>query len=219
MWVLYSTSPSLSPPTAITKSWQFSFLVYFLFLSISTTTGIVVKNLPASAGDVRDAVSILGLGRPSRVGNGNLLQHSCLENSMDRGAWQAIVHGVKKVTATYPHSLNTTEHTDTHTYHQGYYSSLTNIIIPPAIVLSACYPVLLQFILHIVPRVTFLNFNYVSPLFEIFKLSFRKFTWYIFLLMAKLPCLSLTLASLASHYVWSASLSLLYLDCLPGFHL
>ena len=54
-----------------------------LFLSISTTTGIVVKNLPASAGDVRDAGSILGLGRPSRVGNGNLLQHSCLENSME----------------------------------------------------------------------------------------------------------------------------------------
>ena len=65
------------------------------------------------------------------------------------------------------------------------------LLIPPAIVLSACYPVLLQFILHIVPRMTFLNFNYVSPLFEIFKLSFRKFTWYIFLLMAKLPCLSL----------------------------
>ena len=99
-----------------------------LFLSISTTTGIVVKNLPASAGDVRDAGSILGLGRPSRVGNGNLLQHSCLENSMGRGAWQAIVHGVKKVTATCPHSLNTTEHTDTHTYHQGYYSSLTDTI-------------------------------------------------------------------------------------------
>ena len=65
------------------------------------------------------------------------------------------------------------------------------LLIPPATVLSACYPVLLQFILHIVPRVTFLNFNYVSPLFEIFKLSFRKLMWYIFLLIAKLPCLSL----------------------------
>ena len=98
------------------------------FLSTSTTTGIVVKNLPASAGDIRDAGSIPGLGRPPHVGNGNLLQYSRLENSMDRGAWQATVHGVKRLTPTYPHSLNTTEHTDTHTYHQDYYSSLTNVI-------------------------------------------------------------------------------------------
>ena len=46
----------------------------------------VVKHSPASAGDVG---SILGLGRSLGVGNGNLLQYSCLENPMDRGAWQA----------------------------------------------------------------------------------------------------------------------------------
>ena len=51
----------------------------------------VVKNLPASAGDVG---SIPDLGRSSGGGNGNPLQDSCLENSMDRGAWWAIIHGV-----------------------------------------------------------------------------------------------------------------------------
>ena len=56
----------------------------------------MVKNLSASAGDVTDASLISGLGRPSGEGNGNPLQYSCLENYMDRGAWQATVHGVAK---------------------------------------------------------------------------------------------------------------------------
>ena len=47
----------------------------------------VVKNLPANAGDGRDVGSIPGWGRSSGVGNGIPLQYSCLENSMDRGAW------------------------------------------------------------------------------------------------------------------------------------
>ena len=58
--------------------------------------GSVVKNLPADAGDPRDKGSVLGLGRSSGVGNGNLLQYSCLENSMAREAWQATVHGITK---------------------------------------------------------------------------------------------------------------------------
>ena len=56
----------------------------------------VVKNLPANAGDARDTGWIPGLGRSPGGGNGNLLPHSCLENTMDRGAWQAAVHGVAK---------------------------------------------------------------------------------------------------------------------------
>ena len=48
----------------------------------------MVKNLPASAGDTRDADSIPGLGRSTGGGNGNKLQYSCLENSTDRGAWR-----------------------------------------------------------------------------------------------------------------------------------
>ena len=55
-----------------------------------------VKNPPVNAGDVKDAGSILGLGRSPREGNGNPLQQSCLRNPMDRGAWWAIVHGVSK---------------------------------------------------------------------------------------------------------------------------
>ena len=59
-------------------------------------SGLVVKNLPPNAGDTGYMGSIPGLGRFPGGGNGNLLQYSCLENSMDRGAWQATVHGVAK---------------------------------------------------------------------------------------------------------------------------
>ena len=53
----------------------------------------VIKNLPTNAGAVG---SIPGLGRSSGEGNGNLLQYPCLENPMDRGAWQAADLGVSK---------------------------------------------------------------------------------------------------------------------------
>ena len=65
-------------------------------------SGTVVKNMPANAGD---AGSIPGSGRSPGVGNGNLLQCSCLENPMDRGAWRAAVHEVTK--------SDMTEHTRT----------------------------------------------------------------------------------------------------------
>ena len=55
---------------------------------------LVVKNIPANTGDVRDMGLIPGLGRSLGGGHGNPLQYSCLENSMDRGAWQATVHRV-----------------------------------------------------------------------------------------------------------------------------
>ena len=58
--------------------------------------GSVVKNLPANSEDAGDVNMILGLGRPPGGGNGNPLQYSCLENPMDRGTWQATVHGVTK---------------------------------------------------------------------------------------------------------------------------
>ena len=54
----------------------------------------MIKNPPTNAGDARDMSSIPGSGRSPGVGNGNSLQYSCFENSMDREAWQAIVHGV-----------------------------------------------------------------------------------------------------------------------------
>ena len=51
---------------------------------------LVVKNPPANAGDLRDAGLIPGSERSPGGGHGNLLQHSYLENPMDRGAWRAI---------------------------------------------------------------------------------------------------------------------------------
>ena len=56
----------------------------------------MVKNPLANAEDIRDVSLVPGLGRSPGGGHGNPLQHACLENSMDRGAWQATVHGVTK---------------------------------------------------------------------------------------------------------------------------
>ena len=61
--------------------------------------GSVVKNLPANAGDLRDAGSIPGSGR-SLEGNGSPLQDSCPENPRDRGGWRATVHGVSELDMT-----------------------------------------------------------------------------------------------------------------------
>ena len=63
---------------------------------LAFTGGTVVKNLPAKAEDTRDASSIPELGRSPGLGNGNLLQYSCLENPMVRGAWWATVNRVAK---------------------------------------------------------------------------------------------------------------------------
>ena len=71
---------------------------------------LVVKNLSANAGDTNVADLIPRSGRSPRGGHGNLLQISCLENPMDRGAWWAIVQGHKKSDRTevtaHAHSVN-----------------------------------------------------------------------------------------------------------------
>ena len=64
--------------------------------NISTGSGAVVKNPSATAGAARDVGSIPGSGRSPGIGKGNLLQHSCLENSIDREAWWATVHRIMK---------------------------------------------------------------------------------------------------------------------------
>ena len=56
----------------------------------------MVKNLPTSVEDIREAGSVPGSGRCPGGGHGNPLQYSCLQNPMDRGAWRATVHGVAK---------------------------------------------------------------------------------------------------------------------------
>ena len=59
--------------------------------------GAVVKNLPDSAGDAGVTGSIPGLGRYPGEGNDNPLLYSCLKHLLDRGAWQATVHGSQRV--------------------------------------------------------------------------------------------------------------------------
>ena len=58
--------------------------------TVLSQVALVVKNLPDNAGDIRDVGSIPGSGRALGRGHGNPLQYSCLENSMDRGAWRAM---------------------------------------------------------------------------------------------------------------------------------
>ena len=58
--------------------------------------GSVVKNPPTNAGNPRDIDSIPEVGRSPGDGNGNPLHYSCSENSMNRGAWWATVHGIQK---------------------------------------------------------------------------------------------------------------------------
>ena len=74
--------------------------------------GTVVKNLPANEGDARDSGLISRWGRSAGLGNGNILQYSCLEHFMHRGAWEATVHGVTKNHTR----LSIYTHTHTHTH-------------------------------------------------------------------------------------------------------
>ena len=65
-------------------------------LLCASQVALVVKSLPAKAGDKRGVGSILGSGRSPGGEYGNLFQYSCLENPMDRGAWWATAHRVEK---------------------------------------------------------------------------------------------------------------------------
>ena len=67
----------------------------YIYIYVSQVV-LVVKNPPAKSGDVRDAGLIPESERSPGGGHGNPLQCSCLENPMDRGAWQTTVHGVTK---------------------------------------------------------------------------------------------------------------------------
>ena len=61
---------------------------------VASQVVLVAKYPPDNVGDVRDVGSIPGSGRSPGAGHGNPLQYSCLQNPVNRGAWQATVHGV-----------------------------------------------------------------------------------------------------------------------------
>ena len=87
---------------------------------------LMAKNPPAKAGDVRDTGSILGLGRSFGEESDHQLQYSCLENFMERGAWQATVHGGSQRVRhnwvqTYPH-----KHPHPHTHANWIQHSIHN---------------------------------------------------------------------------------------------
>ena len=67
-----------------------------IYTHSASQVALVVKNLPANVGDIKDTGSIPESGRSSRRGYGNLLPYSCLKNSMGRGAWEATILGVAK---------------------------------------------------------------------------------------------------------------------------
>ena len=67
-----------------------------LIYVLASQVALVVMNWPGNAGDIRDQGSILGSGRSPGGGHGNPLKYSCLENPMERAAWQAMVHRVVK---------------------------------------------------------------------------------------------------------------------------
>ena len=63
----------------------------------ASPVALIVKNMFANPGDIKDAGPIPGLGRSLGGGHGNLLQYSCLENPMDRGAWWLQFMGSQRV--------------------------------------------------------------------------------------------------------------------------
>ena len=100
--------------------WPFNFrigpnvtlFIQYVLLGVpwASPVALVVKNLLANAGDTRDMGLIPGSGRSPGEGHGNPLQYSCLENPMNRGAWQATVHRVAK-SQTQLKRLGTCPHT------------------------------------------------------------------------------------------------------------
>ena len=101
-WSRYSASlsclpPSESSPFRVVPGTQAKALNFKTSpMEKASQVTLVVKNLPANAGDLRDVRSISGSGRSPEGGHGNPLQYSYLENPMDKGAWQATVYEVAK---------------------------------------------------------------------------------------------------------------------------
>ena len=95
--------------------WEY-FKLLILFQHLSGLPGGAVKNPPVNAGDPRDMGSSPKSRRSLEVGHGNLLQCACLENSVDRRAWQGTVCGVAKSQTRLSGLAYTHVHTHTHTH-------------------------------------------------------------------------------------------------------
>ena len=102
--MLFSTvAASISIPTSsvegsvFTPSSAFLSLVFVLIALLTSVRASLVAQLVKNLPTIRDLGSVPWPGRSPGEGNGNPLQYSCLENPMDRGAWQAIVQGVARV--------------------------------------------------------------------------------------------------------------------------
>ena len=85
---------------------------------------LLSKNPTANTGDIGDVGLIPGSGRSLGEGNGNPLQYSCLENSMDRGSWWATVHGVLKNQTQLSNYTHTHTHTHAHAHTHNWIISL-----------------------------------------------------------------------------------------------
>ena len=106
-WVTFTSHEYVwLSPLAVDLKPSHSFFFFFLSHSVNwlhpntsqvaSQVELVVKNLPANAGEIRDTGSIPGSGRSPGGGHGNPLHYSCRENPVDRGAWWATVHRVAK---------------------------------------------------------------------------------------------------------------------------
>ena len=96
--LLQSSSSQLSKrlSSGLQCSVWLSFTLFYSY-SWASQVALLVKNLPTNAVDIRDSGSMSRLGRSLGGGNGNPLQYTCLENPMDRGAWQATAHRSQRV--------------------------------------------------------------------------------------------------------------------------
>ena len=103
---------------------------------------LMVKNLPANAGDVRDVGLVPGSGRSPGGGRGNPFRYSCLENAMDRRAWPATVHRVAQ-SRTQMKQLSTHVHC---LYNRIYLSGDSCIAVPPLdhVVMNQCKVIILK---------------------------------------------------------------------------
>ena len=139
-------------------------LIMSVYKIAAIQVALVVKNPSANAGDAKDVGWIPGLGKsPGGLGHGNPLQYSCLENSMDRGAWGVTVHRVSKSwtqlkrLSMHAHLQNNVKmHPDYKTYISSWYSTIPFhnecSMLPSKYFLSLISRILSMFLIPFVPR-------------------------------------------------------------------